>query len=201
MKVSFNTLRLFSSAISSPNETFVTCTTEGVRKMVSWPPLRIRCLTIPSVKFPGRLHVGTHQRPKTFDILDENASGQTGRCTTASKKVSTLQTPLMMLSLFARLHVRLERRSAIYTTRILKIRFQWYANRFIYSENIILIEIQSNVLRPYLAAVRATLTAALTLENFASQVPCSLIRFGTDHRRVTRLLNGTINQRWNAREF
>ncbi|KAI0051809.1 actin-like protein ARPC3 [Auriscalpium vulgare] len=28
----------------------------------------------------------------------------------------------------------------------------------------------SNVLRPYLAAVRSTLTAALTLENFASQV-------------------------------
>ncbi|KAI9442200.1 hypothetical protein H4582DRAFT_1809098, partial [Lactarius indigo] len=29
---------------------------------------------------------------------------------------------------------------------------------------------QSNVLRPYLAAVRSTLTAALTLENFSSQV-------------------------------
>jgi hypothetical protein len=29
---------------------------------------------------------------------------------------------------------------------------------------------QSSSLRPYLAAVRATLTAALTLENFASQV-------------------------------
>ncbi|RDB23080.1 Actin-related protein 2/3 complex subunit 4 [Hypsizygus marmoreus] len=29
---------------------------------------------------------------------------------------------------------------------------------------------QFNVLRPYLAAVRSTLTAALTLENFSSQV-------------------------------
>lgn len=29
---------------------------------------------------------------------------------------------------------------------------------------------QSNTLRPYLSAVRATLTAALTLENFSSQV-------------------------------
>ncbi len=29
---------------------------------------------------------------------------------------------------------------------------------------------QSNALRPYLAAVRSTLTAALTLENFSSQV-------------------------------
>jgi hypothetical protein len=29
---------------------------------------------------------------------------------------------------------------------------------------------QSNTLRPYLNAVRATLTAALTLENFSSQV-------------------------------
>ena len=30
---------------------------------------------------------------------------------------------------------------------------------------------KSNTLRPYLAAVRSTLTAALTLENFSSQVP------------------------------
>lgn len=29
---------------------------------------------------------------------------------------------------------------------------------------------QSNALRPYLSAVRSTLTAALTLENFGSQV-------------------------------
>ncbi|KAG6903008.1 Actin- protein 2/3 complex subunit 4 [Termitomyces sp. Mi166 len=33
----------------------------------------------------------------------------------------------------------------------------------------------SNVLRPYLAAVRSTLTAALTLENFSSQVNILLI--------------------------
>lgn len=34
--------------------------------------------------------------------------------------------------------------------------------------------LQSNALRPYLSAVRSTLTAALTLENFGSQVSLPL---------------------------
>jgi hypothetical protein len=38
--------------------------------------------------------------------------------------------------------------------------------------------LQSNVLRPYLAAVRSTLTAALTLENFSSQVIMLTMTFG-----------------------
>ena len=44
---------------------------------------------------------------------------------------------------------------------------------------------QSNVLRPYLAAVRSTLTAALTLENFSSQVINSLYSHNSSLTSIT----------------
>lgn len=45
----------------------------------------------------------------------------------------------------------------------------WYAHQLYLSPSANSL-LQSNVLRPYLAAVRSTLTAALTLEDFSSQV-------------------------------
>ena len=101
MKVSLMTLRLSASAISSPNEAFVICTTEGVRKKISWPPLRIRCLTTHSANFPRSLHVETHQIPKTFVILDENASGQHTTVEESFDVMDVADTPLMLLCMFA----------------------------------------------------------------------------------------------------